>query len=112
MCRDVYERIFRGDICIYKKRVDKDWCKCELHMCLQACSNSFMCGHEQEFRCLLASNDGRCRTCQILLGQNIQRVPWYEQRRMCCVCCCEKGTCRIGADNSVFCLDCIKSIFF
>ena len=118
LCRNVYSRIYSAgddddDPCIYTRLPGTDWCRCTLDICLEACSNSFLCGNEQEFRWLLKMNDGRCRTCQTLIGQNIRRKAVDQQALpFCSMCMLHPGTCTMGSDTSLFCIECVRSIVF
>lgn len=117
---NVYRRIHDDDdgmMCIYERIPGTStWCRCTLDICLDECANSFLCGSDQEFCWVLNMHGGRCRTCQILIGQNIERVS-AGGKAACSICMCKedknKQLCFIPSDpSSIFCIECMKSMVF
>lgn len=135
-CCDVYEQIFEEvlqepssssssqqehyylkprKLVGYSRYKDTEWCKCTLKMCLAACPNSFLCGSIELFKWYLACNDGRCCTCNVVIGRNVEVVLATEKDWECPICflpnerACEFPECPA---KHKFCTKCTRSVLF
>lgn len=133
-CCDVYEQVFSESedenappnthplyaICSRKLRgyaryKDTTWCTCTLQMCLDSCPNSFLCGSTELFKWYLACHDGRCCTCNIVIGRNLKLCDKNEEEE--CPICMNKGFTKacVFPDcpaEHAFCLKCTRNLLF
>jgi hypothetical protein len=129
-CCDVYEQVFEDvqddeslqehylmprKLLGYSRYRDTAWCKCTLDMCLAPCPNHLLCGSIELFKWYLACNDGRCCTCNVVIGRKVEVVSVTEENWECPICFLPNEKACAFPDcpaKHKFCARCTRSVLF